>query len=139
MPFTKNKLRKADETKLDTFIVNLTTSRESLEEIFVECAEYPEIRVERLKAEIAIYNGYIEEATNWCEEIAAEIQETIDGRSEEWAESEWGEYVQTWCDSWNEIELMNVDEQLEITDETTIDDLDFDAIETLENVDHAAY
>ena len=55
---------------------------------------------ERIEAILAAYNAVVDEANAWREEIASEIQATIEERSEKWQASETGQAYLAWVTAW---------------------------------------
>ena len=64
---------------------------------------------ERVETALADYNVVIDEANAWREEIASEIQATMEDHSEKWQASETGQAYIAWMNAWENDTLETID------------------------------
>ena len=64
---------------------------------------------EHIDAALAAYNIVVDEANAWREEIAIEIQQTIEDHSEKWQENDTGQAYVAWVTAWENDTLETID------------------------------
>lgn len=75
-----------------------------------------------LLAAIESYNGDVYDANAFREDIASQIQEHIDGKSEKWQEGDKGQSFQSWLEEW-EAEFPSVGTDLQYFDWSYLEDV----------------
>ena len=79
---------------------------------------------------LAAYNAVLENTCGFAEQIVADMQESYDGRSEKWQESERGQAYKDWLDEWCGLCL----DEIEIDFPDDLDEPDLSAAETLDDL-----
>ena len=63
----------------------------------------------RIESTLAAYNAVVDEGNAWREEIASEIQSTIEDHAERWQENDTGQAYVAWVTAWENDTLETID------------------------------
>jgi hypothetical protein len=116
MPF---KISKEDARTKALLIDDLNIAANAIDQTVDEYNQ--KVNALRTPVEIAVtkYNELVSKARDLCNKIAEEAEQDIGDKSEDWLDTDRGQAVQSWQESWDEIELDDMDFQwpddLEIT------------------------
>lgn len=77
-----------------------------------------EVAYNEMITKITEYNGILDELTTFRDEIVSQIDNYISDRSERWQETDAASNYEDWKQSWENLDLDNVDEP----DELDLDD-----------------
>lgn len=103
------KLTKVEVEQRDQLVAALNTKYAALEDAVSEYnAKLAELR-EPLQHALDGYNEAVEQARGFAEDIASQIDNDIEDKSEKWQESERGEAAIAWRDEWQGIDLSEID------------------------------
>lgn len=92
----KNQLNKSQYAEFTRFVSEMETLENEIQTMIDE-EIIPELAVEE-------YNTLLEEARLWIEDIARQMQDHIDNRSEDWLDGDTGQAFQDWQESWDSFE-----------------------------------
>ena len=56
-----------------------------------------------------VYQSVVQRSRDWCEDVAAEIQEEIDSHHEKWQDSERGQAFVQWQQEYDQYDLEDID------------------------------
>jgi len=107
------KLTKAHLKERDEISGKLQEKREALDEALTKFNELVADAFSNeetgLKAAIDSYNEELSAARSWAENIAGEIGDYYDGKSEKWQASDKGDAFSSWKDAFAELEAEDID------------------------------
>ena len=89
----------------DILCARLTQQYGALEDALQRATNALGMAWERVETVLADYNVVVNEANAWREEIAMEIQGTIEDHSEKWQASETGQAYLAWVNDWENATL----------------------------------
>ena len=114
-----NKLSKEQLTARDTLCEALRTSHAALTEALEAFNNVMDQAWPGAEEALADYNHLVAQANAWLGEIAGEMQEYMDERSEKWQESERGQAYDGWRQEFeDELEEIELERPKELTLET---------------------
>lgn len=103
-----NKLTKSMLTERDDVCARLRAAFESLEQAVDTYNEAMRKQWEAVHATMNAYNDVAVEATTWQENVASDIQDYIDSRSDKWQESERGQAYLAWQGEYESSDLEDI-------------------------------
>src|SRR5580765_3997561 len=106
MPTATQIFSKAKQKELTDLIAGLD---EAMSEISVKFQELEPV-VEAINGAIQTYNGLLAEFGSFRDDIVSQIEETIDEKSEKWQEGDVGQSWVSWKDTWESLDLSELDE-----------------------------
>lgn len=84
---------------------DLIAAREAVEAAVVEFNETVQEAMPPVAEAVDRYNTAVQAAAELAEEVASDIQNFIDDKSEKWQESDRGQEYATWAEEWNSPDL----------------------------------
>ena len=103
-----NKLTKSMLTERDDVCARLRAAFEALEQAVDTYNEAMQNQWEAVDAAMNAYNDVAVEATTWQENVASDIQDYIDSRSDKWQESERGQAYLAWQGEYESSDLEDI-------------------------------
>lgn len=124
------KLSKKDQDKHTKLIGDLRDTQLALEGAITKFNDdVSSLFTENVAPVLAYFNDAIDAANEFMQDAANEAQEHYDNRSEKWQDSDAGNALTAWIDTWGE-ELQNLD----IDEPEPIDEPDTEEIERFEQL-----
>lgn len=127
-------LTKTELSQFTNLLTELTSARGKIDQVVTIYNQQTEALRPPVEEAITGYNSILAKVRDFTSGIAARGREELDNKSEKWLESDTGQSAEEWTESWETVELDDIDFQW--PDELTID-LD-DYLESLEDLPQAA-
>lgn len=127
-------LTKTELSQFTNLLTELTSARGKIDQVIMIYNQQVEALRPPVEEAITGYNSILAKVRDFTSGIAARGREELDNKSEKWLESDTGQSAEEWTESWETVELDDIDFQW--PDELTID-LD-DYLESLEDLPQAA-
>lgn len=127
-------LTKTELSQFTNLLTELTSARGKIDQVVTIYNQQTEALRPPVEEAITGYNSILAKVRDFTSGIAARGREELDNKSEKWLESDTGQSAEEWTESWETVELDDIDFQW--PDELTID-LD-DYLENLEDLPQAA-
>jgi hypothetical protein len=118
-------LTKDDNEQRDGHIRSIKEKAEVVREIL---AKVNAMIFDELNPAIAEYNGAVNEADEWRNELTGRMEDYISERSEKWQEGDSGQSYSSWKDAWENLSLEQAEE---ISEEIEFQELDTDELEQI--------
>lgn len=100
------KLTKAQKTSRDEIVSKLREQEERLDEVISEFNAAVEAKWDEIVAPaLAKHKEALDEAREFCEQIAGDIQNFYDDKSEKWQEGDRGQAVEDMRSEWESVDL----------------------------------
>lgn len=100
------KLSKAQKTSRDEIVSKLREQEEKLDEVISEFNAAVEAKWDEIVAPVlAKHKEALDEAREFCEQIADDIQNFYDDKSEKWQEGDRGQAVEDMRSEWESVDL----------------------------------
>lgn len=127
-------LTKTELSQFTNLLTELTSARGKIDQVVTIYNQQTEALRPPVEEAITGYNSILAKVRDFTSGISARGREELDNKSEKWLESDTGQSAEEWTESWETVELDDIDFQW--PDELTID-LD-DYLENLEDLPQAA-
>jgi hypothetical protein len=105
------KLTKEDNEQRDSFVACL---QEKSAEVAAIVEKINAIIADELSPTIAEYNGILNDADEWRNELVGRMEDYETERSEKWQEGEAGQSYTSWREAWEQLDLSELPEIEEI-------------------------
>jgi len=112
-----NRLTKAQEAKRDDLVKRLNEAKADVQATYEQMASFIS---DDLNGKIAQYNEIVGEVESFRDELVSDMEYYFDDKSEKWQEGDSGSEYQEWKNSWEGLDVTEVD-TVTVPDELTMD------------------
>jgi hypothetical protein len=119
------RLTKTDSDTQESLIRNLREKADAVSEVWIKINA---MIADELNPAIAEYNGILNDADEFRNEIVGRMDDYANARSEKWTESETGQNFISWQDEW---------EQLDFQEMPDVPEMDFDGFDAADDLEAA--